>query len=222
MLSNGPNLLQNRWLSYMFLSAVYGAEPDVGLLAQLCGRLNGERFMHGAEGYDQFERLLRRIMDKPVEEMATSLAVEYAGLFLNAGLTPVFPFESAYTSPGQLLMQTARDKVLTEYRKERLVLSPQFKEFEDHIAVEMEFMSYLCRKAAEAVEAEDYGKVQRYLQKQKQFVGEHLLNWVPQFCMDVERAARTDFYRSVAGITAGYLSSEMQTIDKLQDSLKQG
>jgi len=94
-------------------------------------------------GLDDF---IKSIKDKDLKEVEQDLAVEYAGLFLNMRLVSVAPFESVYTSPEHLLMQEARDEVLSEYRREGLDKVKDFKEPEDHIALELGFMAYLCQR----------------------------------------------------------------------------
>ena len=48
-------------------------------------------------------------------------------------------------------MQKARDDVLREYIQQGLDRSENHKEPEDHLAIELEFMSFLCEKTVKAL-----------------------------------------------------------------------
>jgi len=45
---------------------------------------------------------------------------------------------------------------------------------------------------------------------QKEFLGDHLLLWVPAFCDEVMKHCSTAFYREVAAILREYLSSDYE------------
>lgn len=71
-----------------------------------------------------------------------------------------YPFESVHTSPKRLMMQEARDEVLAVYRSEGLDKLPSWKESEDHIALELEFMAVLGDRIVAAAEASDEAEVE--------------------------------------------------------------
>lgn len=118
-------------------------------------------------------------------------------------------------------MQQERDEVLKEYRQAGLVRSKDFKEPEDHIAIELEFMAYLCRKASESFQTEDMAISLEYLRKQKDFLEKHLLVWVPSFCKDLEQAAESGFYKGIAQLTAEFINAEQETIAALIDEFQE-
>jgi len=214
-------ILQNRASTYGFLSQVYRQEVTAAFLAGLAEQLTGEAEEEAeSEGYRTLRAYAGNLRPEDLGEAEAELASEYAGLFLNVGRRPVFPFESVYTSPERLIMQKARDEVLAEYRKEGLDRVGEFHEPEDHIAIELEFMEYLCQKAAEAVEAGDRTAALEYLKKQEGFLQKHLLGWVPQFCRDVQQEARTGFYEGVAQITDEHLGLEAESIAELLEVVK--
>jgi TorA maturation chaperone TorD len=209
-------ILQNRASTYGFLSHVYRQEATSAFLAELMEQLSGEAQEEAeSEGYRTLREYVGEIEQADIEKVQVDLAAEYAGLFLSMGPKPVFPYESVYTSPDRLVMQKARDEVLVEYRKEGLDRIAEFNEPEDHIAIELEFMAYLCQKAADAMQARDRIGAAGALEKQRAFLQEHLLVWVPEFCKDVQQATKTGFYKGIAQITAEHLSMELNTVDEL-------
>lgn len=213
-------ILRSRASTYDFLSRVYREELTSALLGELVRQMRSEGGQDAeSEGYRTLREYAAKVNLKDLEGETTNLAAEYAALFLNMSETPVFPFESVYTSPERLLMQEARDQVVAEYRKEGLDRIAEFREPEDHIAIELEFMAYLCQRTADALEAGDQAAAEAYLKKQSEFLQKHLMVWVPQFCRDLQRAAGRGFYKGVAQITDEYLAMEGQTVDDLLAAL---
>jgi anaerobic sulfite reductase subunit A len=211
--------MRDRFSSYAFFSHVYRAEPSSALLGELVEshRLDSQATMPGAEVFAEF---IGNLKDSDLEKAAADLAVEYAGLFLNAGKHPVHPYESVYTSREGLVMQKARDEVLREYRQQGLARSERFNEPEDHLAIELEFMAFLCRKTIEALESDDLEQAVACLQKQKEFLDEHLLTWCPRFCSDLAVASESGFYRGIALLTDTFLDSEPETLRVLIEQVR--
>ena len=191
--------MEHRDLLYRFLSRIYQSEVDEGLLQQLqqlvfpedCGDPELE------EGY----KLIKSYLDNCPPDAATDLAVDYARVFLGAGLSKnsgAYPYASFYTSPKHILMQEARDDAVAAYASEGLCKDRSIGNFpEDHLALMLEFMAFLCRKE---------------LPKQLSFLRNNLLNWIPDFCADLERYAETSFYRGIAKITNSWLRMDCDTI----------
>jgi len=212
-------VLKDRCSSYAFLSHIYWEEVSSDLLEELVG---SEALVRQATvaGMEVFGEFLRKLKGSDFESAAAALSAEYANLFLNAGNNPVFPYESVYTSPEKLLMQKARDEVLREYRQQGLDRSEKSNEPEDHLAIELEFMSFLCQKTIKALQIENREQGIAYLQKQKEFLEQHLLVWCPGFCDDLAQASESDFYRGIAFLTKIFLNSELETLSALIEQVQ--
>ena len=52
-------------------------------------------------------------------------------------------------------------------------------------------------------------------ENQDEVTGGRLLVWAPEFCKDVQQAAKTGFYKGIAQITAEHLSMELNPVDEL-------
>jgi putative dimethyl sulfoxide reductase chaperone len=214
-------LVSNRASMYSLLARIYRVEVDQGLLDQMA-RMDLSVEVDDPE-MGQGYRILQAFLGHLAESAITDLAVDFARVFLGAGLTPgngAFPFESVYTSPGRLLMQEARDQVVKLYKEEGLGAVEGFNEPEDHIAIELDFMGCLCRQTLEALTLGDKTAALGSLEKQSRFLEKHLLPWAPAFCADVQRFAQSDFYKASARITVGYLGMEQSLIGELIEELK--
>ncbi len=214
-ISEHSELMSNRESFYRFLGRLYKVEVDQALLDRMkCLRFPvecGETEL--AEGY----RMLENYLARPEPDALTDLAVDFAKVFLGAGIADetavAYPYESVYTSPDRLIMQDARDQVVAAYRSKGLDKAEALDVPEDHIALELEFMACLCREAQDLVAADDGQPVSGGIKEQRDFLVQHLLNWVPAFCADVQKFAETDFYKAVAKITNGYLNMEQAIIE---------
>jgi TorA maturation chaperone TorD len=209
-------LISNRENLYRFLGRIYKVEIDQALLDQMkvmsfpseCGEAEL------SEGY----RMLADYLRRPGLDPLTDLAVDYAKVFLGAGISEgdvAYPFESVYTSKERLIMQEARDQVLAVYRAKGLDKAETLDYPEDHIALELEFMVHLCEETRHALDAQDWPAVSNCIQEQKDFLTQHLLNWVPRFCADVEKCADTELYKAVGKVTNGYLHMEQAILEDL-------
>jgi len=81
-------------------------------------------------------------------------------------------------------------------------------DFADHIGAELTFMGHICRKTAEAAQAEDLDDTERLQAKQRQFAQNHLLTWAQDFSAELKAKADTLFFQAVAAILAAFLKLE--------------
>ncbi len=204
----------NRETMYRFLGRIYKVEVDQELLEQMKGMCFPKECSEPE--LDQGYRLMERYLRRPGNDPLTDLAVDYAKVFLGAGINngaAAYPYESVYTSAEKLIMQEARDQVLAEYRAKGLNAAQDLGFPEDHIAFELEFMAFLCQETNTAFAAADSRAVLACLKEEKRFLEHHLSNWVDRFCVDIEKSAETDFYKGMAKITRGYLHLEHSILD---------
>lgn len=209
-------LMDNRASMYRLLGRIYKEEVDKELFNQLSTlNFNNEcDESELSEGYRQFEAFFQiQYLDA-----LTDLAVDYARIFLGAGIADgivPYPYESVYTSPERLVMQKARDEVLAMYREFGLDKDEKLNVPEDHLGLELEFMAHLCKESKQALQNEDYSKVETLLQTQALFLEKHLLNWISPFCDDIMVCSQSEFYKAVAKMTRGYLTLEQEILQYL-------
>lgn len=212
-------LMSNRSYMYRLLGRIYKEEVDQEFFNQL-SVLQFHTECHEDElskGYREFMAFFQ----KPYLDPLTDLAVDYARVFLGAGIFEGLvadPYESVYTSPERLIMQDARDEVVALYREFGLDKDEMFNVPEDHISLEFEFMDYLSQACQEALQCENYEHAEALRATQAHFLKTHLLNWIPQFCDDILACSQSDFYKAVAKITRGYLHLEEEMLHYLETS----
>jgi anaerobic sulfite reductase subunit A len=112
------------------------------------------------------------------------------------------------------------DQVFDAYLEEGLTKSSDFKEPEDHIALELHFMAHLCRKAIISLNNGKQQDILKYLNVQKTFLVGQLLKWAPKLAEDITKNANTLFYKALGKVTKGFLNMEERVIDKSIEQAK--
>lgn len=209
-------IIRSRGNVYALLSRCYETEMDVTFAAEIADRFSFQSDNAVLSGeMDAMRDCLRAIDDDGLE----MLAVAFDRVFFGMGpLTAkkAFPYESVYTSRKGLLMQEAFVETAKVYRANRLQKSADFREPEDHLAVQLAFMKALCDRAGEALATRDMQAAEEALAEQRAFLQEHLLNWVPRFAIEAEEAAEQGFYAHLARFTPAFLrEDEMALADIL-------
>ncbi len=94
-----------------------------------------------------------------------------------------------------------------------------FKEPEDHIAVELEFMAHLCDLACRSIDEgkTDYGA--GYLKNQTEFLDLHLSKWVPKLVKKLRSASKNDFYLALGDLLIGFTSTDQETASEFSKQL---
>jgi TorA maturation chaperone TorD len=90
-----------------------------------------------------------------------------------------------------------------------------FKEPEDHIAMQFKFMAVLSKKIGGAIEVTKYEDASRLLDIQNKFIVEHLNKWIPQCCrLLISAAKERNFYQAIAHLTEGFLAMDYELIQR--------
>jgi anaerobic sulfite reductase subunit A len=206
--------MKNRENLYRFLGKIYRKEVDQNFLDQM----NAMEFPIDGPDSDLSKGfgMIRDYLEHYGDDALTDLAVDYAKVFLAAGASQsnaAFPYESVYTSRKRIVMQDAWEKVCEIYTAKGLAKGNVTKDImEDHITLELEYMALLCKEAQEDEENWEL------LYEQRDFLNQHLLNWVPEFCADINKYADTMFYKSIGKITDAYLKLDRAILDSMIDS----
>lgn len=208
-------ILETRKNFYAFLYRMYLEEPP----RELADDLVNERFSFPdlislnkelSEGFRGLKEFMEKNKSKAVDELYEDLVDEYTRLFVGPHRLPVQPYESWWVD-GKLMGESLL-KVKKDYRKAGIVKARDYTEPEDHVAFELKFMHYLCD---EGFCAENEEKMKECLNLQKKFLNAHLLRWVLNFCDALYECELSDFYKSIAKLTKGFLLLEDAVIGEL-------
>lgn len=202
-------LVAQRSALYALLSRLYEKEVDDALLDQMCSmrlpKSTGNRDVD--EAYGMFHRELSNRWERTIED----LSIDYSRVFFgngSNGCNAAYPFESVHTSSERLMVQDARDEVMTLYKAAGLEKSEDWKDNEDHISLELAYMKVLCDRTVEKLDGAYLEDAINLLHSQYNFLTDHLLNWVSFLVGGIEKFAETDFYRAVGRLTFGFLKED--------------
>jgi TorA maturation chaperone TorD len=210
------SLIGQRSTTYGLLSRLYHKEIDRDFLEEL--REMRYPANTGNANVDKGYLLIATYLSNIWEDTINELAVDYVRTFIGTGsdaYSAAFPFESVHTSERRLLMQDARDEVLAQYRKAGLEKQSHWKESEDHISAEMEFMLILCDHTVEALKKGDEDETYDLLVSQLDFMTDHLYAWTPMLTGEIRRFAKTDFYRGLSWLTDGFLETDFEFLEDI-------
>jgi TorA maturation chaperone TorD len=83
------------------------------------------------------------------------------------------------------------------------------------VAVELEFMSFLCAQEAEAWEAEDIRQARQFLKTERRFLKAHLNRWFPQFAGRVKELSPDGVFATATRAAAAFIVHDGDLIDGL-------
>jgi len=191
---------------YAFLSRMFVEEPPYELAEDIaCGEFQFSQTISFnrdfSEGLSLFEKFTKG--NNNASDIHKKLCREFTRLF--TGPVPaMFPYESMYIDGSMMAMSLL--KVKEKYRKAELKRVQDYHEPEDHIAMELGFMSNLCSNNARDSQ-----------RMQNDFLKDHLSKWVPAFCDELCEKSTNDFFRGIGKITKGFLISERELLDELHE-----
>jgi TorA maturation chaperone TorD len=147
------------------------------------------------------------------------LKVDFSKLFVGPYKLFAAPYGSVYLEGERKMMGDSTLDVRNRYREAGLDTAETFKDAPDHISAELEFMYYLIFKEIEAFSNADVETAMNFVQKQKSFLEDHLMAWVPEFAGNIIEYAESPFYQNLAKATEAFLKENYQVVCSVLDSV---
>jgi DMSO reductase family type II enzyme chaperone len=131
---------------------------------------------------------------------------EYVNTFDIAGDRPLY--ESAYTAyRDDMCSRDIYEDILRFYEHFNIKLADKEKDYPDHISAELEFMAFLAKKEAEAVER---GKdAEPYRLAQRDFLERHLNKWVHKLNERIQKRIKEPFYRKASAFMVEFIRNHL-------------
>lgn len=131
----------------------------------------------------------------------TALAVEFTrllgGLSQRSGAPPI----ESVTREGRLLGD-ATAAVSAVYTDAGLPEPLPEAGPPDHLASELRFLALCCYEEAEAWKRADEATALAWLERERAFLDDHVLAWVPAYCADIAKRAQEAYYVAAARLIA--------------------
>lgn len=162
--------------AYRLLAACF-YEPDRTLFLEekLISNLAAALREAGSPVEQDCQVMSRELDDKNQE----ALLVEYSALFLGPFNAPAQPYGSIYLEQARQLMGDTSMTAKRMYHEAGIAQETDGPP--DHIALELEFMSYLTGRRAQALAAGDDAAVEQLSDLQQGFFNTCLVHWVTPF-----------------------------------------
>lgn len=214
----------NIFIQILFRQALYRLfcsvflYPDEEMLIDLqigVGELlNSSDYWNEYTFAENLQQLISNIIDLDLNERK-QLVNEYNRLFLIKPKVP--PYETTYLKHLGKSEGMIGAELSGIYGSAGLVVSPEFNELPDHIAVQLEFMSFLCEKESTALQEDNQQNLITAQQEQRSFLNNHLARWFPKFAKKVLEEANSELlYRQVVETTFGFLRNELVILNNGQ------
>lgn len=201
---------------YGLLANVFREEPSDILLSQLMApEFSGAMNTLGLSLDDMSN-------NRPQDQLLEDLGIEYSRLFFGPG---------HHISPHESLHVKARFGEENEFWGTSTVAVKKFMEgaglkvadsfigMPDHITAEFEFMQRLLENEAGAWCDGNQDLASNIQNIESRFYGEHISQWVSQFCDRVVAATENPFYEKFAEITKAFMEFEEQTLQDLAGAM---
>ncbi len=206
--------------TYWLLARLVLERPGATLLAELDSTLPlpAEAAAPDEPLADEVGRLgaaVRAALGDP--KALEALEVDYTRLF--AGLAARYgapaPFESVALE--SRLMGDSTFAVEAAYREAGF--DPPVPESgpPDHLGAELRFLSLACYREMEAWQAGDRAAAAGWVERERRFLDEHLLAWVPRHCERLAPIAETPFYRALVSLIGRAGLGEREDATRLLD-----
>lgn len=215
-------LMRERAAVYQFLSSMLLKEFESEHIAQLSSFASME--VDDSEMRQALD-VVKRYTTMAGADPRTDLAVDYARIFLSAGVyegVTAEPYESVFTSDEHLLMQDARDDVLGFYRKLGVAVNPHLHMPEDHLGIEFEFMALAAQKVAEMLSKEGIcGDVVQAAELQQCFIHTHVLNWIDDLIEKVDEFAKLPVYPALMRFAKAYTKQDEELLEEMVQAFRE-
>lgn len=133
----------------------------------------------------------------------TRVEREYHRLFLGPVRPVAPPFESVYREGALYGLTTSR--LLRDLREAGLEPVESFRLPPDHVAVQLEFLAYLEARAREERQRAAFDEADRWSERARSLVEEHLAVWLPLFLLRLETGAPESPYTALVRTALGIL-----------------
>ncbi|OEH86887.1 hypothetical protein BHU72_01085 [Desulfuribacillus stibiiarsenatis] len=167
------------------------------------------------EEYPDIQSGIQRIIEGLSQDEDSYLQTnyEYSKLFVGPEKVVATPYESVYRSRDRLLMQKETIDVRNFYRKLGLEVIKKGSQPDDHLGLELDCMCYMLYQSLKQPEEQFYNNLYR------DFIKNHISQWVPKHCELVLEYSKTLVCTGMAQLLKGLIALELSSIEQSKQEL---
>ncbi|WP_068620727.1 TorD/DmsD family molecular chaperone [Paenibacillus tuaregi] len=202
--------LERRGWVYQLLVDFLGREPRLSLIAQYRREAALKGPVISSEGGRMLKDYLESIEEDKLRQVCYDEAEEYTRLFV--GSPAVLPFtEGGFRARKEgIQVMWESSQLGTVYCECGVVFNKLHNERDDHMAIELEFMSVLADRMLVAGCVRN--KCTELADMQLWFMESHLMKWAPAFAEALQREARTPLYKGLGVLLSEFLSKDLEML----------
>lgn len=209
---------------YMLSSTFFLQRPDNEFLIkiksnkflQVVGSISENNKGEFRESFALIKEFLNKNENIPPDVLLNVLETDFTKLLrgIRKGYGPPPPYESVWRGEEHLWGKWTQ-KVLEFYLRTGIGMDLE-DEVPDHIGIELKFMSLLCYREKENWKRKDVKDAFEVLNKERDFLDEYILMWVPRYLERMFSEAETDFYKGIANFTKNFMENDRKNIYQIQ------
>ncbi len=214
-------LAGDRAETYRFFAALFSYSP----IEKIARSIRDKSILDGLSGSGKGFKLIKDYVEdaqklKKLKDLVEELQIEHTGLFVVPKFTVGRPYESFYLDREKKIGARVTIEVENFMKRAGVEFTKERDELADYIAIELEFMAFLCAKEGEQWRAGDKEVALIYLNIERDFLKNHMGKWIEPFCDDVYNEPKANFFKGVVLITKDFVKLEYVEIDDLLDDAK--
>jgi TorA maturation chaperone TorD len=132
---------------------------------------------------------------------------------------PIHLSETSYLVPGAEETGWVLASVERHYSSAGIVSTSASGNVPDHIAVELEFVAFLCGSEANAWAADDFKEARRMQDRQRRFLDKHMSKWVPILLRELN-ARDDDLFKLAAKSAHAQITHDLDFLKSLQPLMR--
>jgi TorA maturation chaperone TorD len=190
---------------YRFFSGIYLKQPA----KELVDKLTDEMFIAElGQLFNEASLALLKAFAREFDGNYDAVRQEFEELLLVPGPKYLTPYESVYLT-GQMMQEPLVGVRCMHALAGAKQENPSFiAAAEDHIGIELDFLRVLCEREAKAWAEERESDARSFVEFEVDFLRQHLMKWLADFCSKMKELAKLDLYRSIAALTQEYVESD--------------
>lgn len=177
--------------------------------------------VHESWAETELRKSLLTISTEEIQNSYNEIKIEYTRLFVGPYHLDTPPYRSVYRSSNKLMMQDETLSVRSFYMENGYKINDSCKEPDDQVGIELEFMYLMSKKALDAFQEQSSEKLINLLSVQKEFMDNHLFKWLPEFCQDILKSSRNQFWKNISQFTKKFIEEDKGEIGQIQGMMKE-
>ncbi|QED49463.1 TorD/DmsD family molecular chaperone [Cytobacillus dafuensis] len=213
--SNLISMMKDRKSQYEFLCTAF-SNP---ILKEVLNIWKEQLSFKSIISDEHFRLFFSELSSQKVEEIFEKEKENFLRLFFGPEHIPAPPWESVYRTRERLLFGEPTLKMREKLKIFNLNYEEENKEPEDHISLELEFMSHLIDKSLKSINEENEKEFSRALHYQFLLLDDHLVKWAEPFTEDILSFTTSAFYKGLAQFLREFIKQDYQYMSGIKEVL---